>query len=494
MFDIHIVKLYNLLTMNAPPLHKHHRATAIDLTTGKPLSRILLFMLPMILGNIIQQLYSLVDTVIVGQALGANALSGVGSTGAASMLILGLVGGLATGFSVIVSQRCGAKDEEGMRRSFAVSIVLMVALVSMLTVIALFVAKPMLTAMHTKQEFMRYAYDYIIVIFGGMLISAFNNLFGSILRAIGDSKIPLLFLILSCFINGGLDCLFVIALDMGVRGAAIATLIANAFSATLTFVYLWVRYPVLRIKPRHFRPDFKLYGHHLKLGLPMSLQMSVISIGMIFCQSALNTLSPIAVTSYVAAGKIDGLATSILNSFGGAMAMYVGQNFGAQKYDRIKTGVARTTVFAVCLALALTIIELSLYRPLIKLFISKSDQSEELFEYALRFLLLNSSFYIMLGTLCITRGALQGMGRGTIALVSGAAEVVMRVAISLMAMHFSSFLVVCLCNCSSWVAANLVLVPAFFVVIRKYIPLFGAAGRCVKLPNPSEIPNTRPNV
>lgn len=478
--------------MNAPLLsHKHHRAAAIDLTTGKPLSRILLFMLPMIIGNIIQQLYSLVDTIIVGQALGSDALAGVGSTGAASMLILGLVGGLATGFSVIVSQRCGAKDEEGMRRSFAVGITLMVAIVSALTVIALFVAKPMLTAMHTKEEFMPYAYDYIIVIFGGMLISAFNNLFGSILRAIGDSKIPLFLLIISCFINGGLDCLFVMGLDMGVTGAAIATLIASASSAILTFVYLWVRYPVLRIKLRHFRPDFKLYGHHLKLGLPMSLQMSVISIGMIFCQSALNTLSPTAVTAYVAACRIDGLATSILNSFGGGMAMYVGQNYGAKKYDRIKVGVARITVFAVCLALSITIFELSMYRPLIKLFISKSDQSEELFEYALKFLLLNSSFYITLGTLCITRGALQGMGRGTIALASGAAEVVMRVVISLIAMHFSSFLIVCLCNCMSWVAANAVLVPAFFLVLRKYTPVFGSVPQYAKLPNPSEIPYSK---
>ncbi len=170
------------------------------------------------------------------------------------------------------------------------------------------------------------------------------------------------------------------------------------------------------------------------------------------------------------------------------MATFVGQNYGAKRYDRIKTGVARFTVFATCMALGLAIIELSLYRPLIKLFISPSDRSEELFEYALRFLLLNSSFYIMLGTLCISRGALQGMGRGTIALVSGAMEVVMRVVISLIAMHFSSFLIVCLCNCSSWMAANIVLLPAFLLTLRKYIPLFGTSSRLEKLPNPSEIP------
>lgn len=464
--------------------------TAMDLTTGKPLKCILVFMLPMVIGIFVQQLYSLVDTVIVGQALGADALTGVGSTGSVSYMILGFVSGLASGFSVIVSQKRGAHDAEGMRRSFATGIILTFGIVIVMTVVALSVAKPMLVAMNTKPEFLPYALEYITVIFAGMLLSAFSNLFGATLRAIGDSRVPLYFLMMSCVLNAGLDSLFVIALGMGVRGAAIATVMVNGISAVLTFIYLWKRYPELRLKPKHFKPEIKNYGTHLKLGLPMGLQSSVISIGLIFGQTALNTMEPLAVTAYVAATKIDGLATSILNNSGAAIAVFVGQNFGAKRYDRIRTGIRQFTVFCICVSLALCAVALGMHRPLVMLFISEADRSEALFNYAFKYLAFNSGLYIFLGTLCISRSALQGMGRGAIALVSGAAEVMMRVFISLLAMHFASFTVICLCNGIAWVGANFVLIPAFLTVIKKYIPFFGKDIKTIQLPNPSQVPFT----
>ena len=459
--------------MNEVTAHKHHGGKTIDFTKGYPLKCILLFTLPIIIGNFVQQLYSLVDSIIVGQALGAAALTGVGSTGCLSFMILGFVSGLSSGFSVIISQRRGANDENGMRKSFATGIVLTLVIVSALTVVAVFIAKPMLTAMSTKPEFMDYSLDYITTIFGGMLLSAFSNLFGSTLRAIGDSKVPLYFLIASCLLNAGMDSLFIMVFGMGVRGAALATVIANGLTAAATFVYLWVRYPTLRFKLKHFKPDAKDYGAHLKLGLPMALQMSIVSIGMIFGQTALNTMQPIAVTAYIAATRIDNITSSIVVNSGAALSVYVGQNYGAKRYDRIKSGVKQFTLFSVCVSVALGAIMLALNRPLVMMFISKADRSEKLFDYAFTYLLFNASFYILLATLCISRSALQGMGRGILALVSAAMEVAMRVGVSLLAMHFASYTVVCMNNCFSWLGANLVLIPAFLITLKKYIPLLG---------------------
>ncbi|MCH5155768.1 MAG: MATE family efflux transporter [Clostridiales bacterium] len=454
---------------------KKRRGAAMDLTHGYPLKCILLFTLPIILGIFVQQLYSLVDTVIVGQAIGAAALTGVGATGSLSFMILGFVSGLSGGFSVIISQRRGANDDEGIKKSFATGIILTLLLVSVLTVVALVITKPMLTAMRTKTEFFDYSVDYITTIFGGMLLSAFSNLFGSTLRAIGDSKVPLYFLIFSCFLNAGMDCLFVMCFGMGVRGAALATVLANGLTAAATFVYLWVRYPVLRFKPKHFKPNLKNYGAHLRLGLPMALQMSIVSIGMIFGQTALNTMEPTAVTAYVAATRIDGIASGILVNSASALSVFVGQNYGAERYDRIKSGVKQFTLLAVGVSVLLCGLVVALNRPLVMMFISRADRSEKLFSYALRYTLCNGGFYILLSTLCICRSSLQGMGRGTVALFSAAMEVAMRVGVSLIAIHYKSFTIVCLNNCFSWLGANSVLVPAFLLVLKKYIPLFGKA-------------------
>lgn len=467
---------------------KKRRGAAIDFTRGYPLKCILLFTLPIILGNFVQQLYSLVDSVIVGQALGAAALTGVGATGSLSFMILGFVSGLSGGFSVIISQRRGANDEEGMRKSFATGILLTLILISVLTVVALFITRPMLTAMQTKPEFYDYAVEYITTIFGGMLLSAFSNLFGSTLRAIGDSKVPLYFLIASCFLNAGMDCLFVIAFGMGVRGAALATVLANGLTAAATFVYLWMRYPALRFKAKHFRPNLKNYGAHLRLGLPMAMQMSIVSIGMIFGQTALNTMEPTAVTAYVAATRIDGIASSIIVNSASALSVFVGQNYGAERYDRIKAGVKQFTLLSVGVSVLLGGVVLALNRPLVMMFIARADRSQKLYEYALRYALFNGGFYILLGTLCISRSSLQGMGRGTLALVSAAMEVAMRVGVSLLAIHYESYTVVCMNNCFSWLGANLVLVPSFLIVLKKYIPLFGKAQKTTEQPQPEPEP------
>ncbi len=461
----------------------------MDLTVGHPLKKALLFMVPLLIGNIFQQMYSMVDTIIVGQTLGSNALAGVGSTGAISFLIMGFVSGLCQGFSIVTSQRRGAHDEEGMRTSFATGIVLTLVIISVLTVVAEFVARPLLVAMNTLPELLPYALDYITTIFGGMLLAAFYNEFASTLRAIGDSVVPLYFLIFSSFLNAGLDCMFIMGFGMGVRGAAAATLLSQGISAVLTFVYMWVRYPALRFGLRHFKPSLSRYFVHLRLGLPMALQLSIVSIGMIFGQTALNSMENAEMNAgYVAATKIDGMACTMINSIGSAVATFVGQNYGARRFDRIKRGMKQILLFAFATAVGLGLIVIALYRPLIRLFVSADDVTEELFGYAFTYLLFNAGFYVLLASLCSCRSALQGMGRGTVTLLSAGAEVVMRVCVAVIAMNLHDFNFVCACNCASWLGANLILVPIFIVVLNKYIPLVKRSIRKLRMPNPSAIP------
>ena len=479
--------MYNVSRMKETTA-KPRKTAAIDLTVGKPLRRILMFMAPLIVGNVFQQLYSMVDTVIVGRTLGSAALAGVGSTGALSFMIMGFVSGLTQGFSVVTSRYRGARDEEGVRRSFATGILLTVVIVGALTVVAVFAAKPILVAMNTKPEFFEYAEQYITTIFAGMLLSAFYNEFSSTLRALGDSRVPLYILIFASIVNACLDCLFILVFKTGVRGAAAATLVSQGLSAVLTFVYMWVKYPEMRIGFKHFKPGSAGIADALKLGVPMALQFSVISIGMVFCQVALNTMDEQAVTAYVAASKIDNLAIAVLSSVGSASATFVGQNYGAKRFDRIKLGIKQLSVFALVLSVVLGAFVIAMYKPFTMLFIDKSEQTDALFAYALKYLIFNSGFYVLLTTLWISRSALQGMNRGVIPLFAAALEVAMRAGVALIAMHLNSYTVVCACNAFAWLGANIILVPSFLAALKKYVPLIKPKIKNVRLPNPSQAP------
>ena len=220
----------------------------------------------------------------------------------------------------------------------------------------------------------------------------------------------------------------------------------------------------------------------------MALHYSVVSIGMIFCQTALNTMDPEAITAYVAAGKIDNFACAAVNSIGAAAATYVGQNYGARRYDRIRLGMKQLTLFSLALCAALGATVVGLYKPLTMLFIAKPEQTDSLFRYALTYLSITSGFYFLLATLCTTRSALQGMGRGIVALASAAAEVVVRVVVALIAMNCGSYIIVCMCNCLSWLGADIILVPYFLHILRRYVPLKNRKVEDIRLPDPSVVP------
>lgn len=287
-----------------------------DLTDGKPGKLILFFTIPLLIGNLFQQFYSMADTIIVGRTINVYALAAVGATGAISFLILGFVQGITSGFSVITAQRVGADDEEGIRRSVATSLILSVGATIVFTILSVFTARPLLELMRTPSDIIDDAYRYIIVIYYGIVAAVFFNLFSSILRALGDSKTPLLFLIVACAINIVLDFVCILTFHMGVAGAGWATIIAQAVSAVLCLFYSLKKFPVLRLKKEDFAFSWRFAWEHLRIGIPMAFQFSIIAIGVMIMQAALNDFGSQTVAAFTAASKIENIVTQPLNSLG----------------------------------------------------------------------------------------------------------------------------------------------------------------------------------
>lgn len=437
-----------------------------DLTQGNPLKKIIFFTLPILLGNVIQQLYSMADAAIVGQTISKEALGSVGLTGALSFLILGFCFGLTGGFSVITSQHYGAKDDESVKRSVAMSIMLCAVISAVMTAVSVLLTGPLLRLMKTPQELYADAYTYIVIIFYGITAAVYYNMFSCILRAIGDSKTPLYFLILASVLNVGLDLLFIIVFKTGVAGAAWATVIAQGVSAVLCLIYMFAKYPVLRLKARHFAFSRAFAWRHVRLGLPMALQYSITAVGVMVLQTALNGFGADTVTAYAAASKIDQLAGQMLMALGSASATYAGQNYGAGNYGRIKKGVRAGCLFGVSMAVVSGGLIMIFGRALTSLFMTGAD--EQTFSLAQTYLVTNASFYVVLALLHVYRNTLQGIGRGALTMLAGVTELVLRSAVAMTAAAFSSYIFVCLSNMAAWVGATALLMIIYYIIIRKY--------------------------
>lgn len=438
-----------------------------DLTAGKPLRNIILFTIPIFIGNVFQQLYSMVDAIIVGQTINNDALAGVGATGAISFLIIGFVQGLTAGFAVKTSQLFGAKDEEGVRRSIASSILLGAGLTVVLTAVSVVTTMPLLKLMQTPDDIIGYSYDYIVTIYWGLIATVFYNLGSSVLRAIGDSRTPLVFLVVAAVLNVGLDFLFIVAFKMGVAGAGWATVLSQGVSAIGCFAFLFARFKRFRIRGKHFANPLMFYWQHMAIGLPMALQFSITSIGMMVQQTALNKLGSVAVTAYTAASKIDNLATQSLYALGSTVATYCGQNYGAGQFSNIRKGVRYSmAIGVVCALVGLAFVTLGA-EPMTKLF--SSDVTDEIMEMSKQYLLWQGGFYIFLAIIFVYRDALQGIGRSALTMVGGMLEVAGRVVASLVfAKHFG-FAGICASNPTAWVFVDIFLVAAYIVILHRIL-------------------------
>jgi len=448
---------------------------AKDLTRGNPFKSLLLFSLPILIGNVFQQLYNMADTIIVGNTVSSDAMSGVGCTGAVSFLVLGLVWGLTAGFAVRTSQMYGAKDYAGMRKSVAVSLELCVIMTVLLTALAVPLTGPLLKMMNTPVQYYDYAYFYLITIFGGIGATILYNIAASTLRAVGDSRTPLIFLIISAVLNVGLDFVCIVFLRMSYTGAGVATIASQFLSGLASLLYMFRAYPELKPRKADWIPDLQMIRGHIAIGLPMALQFSITAIGCIFQQSALNSLNdtlPGVVTAYTAATKIDNIASQTMVALGTAMATYAGQNYGAKEYGRIKDGVFAGMVYSVfswVLGMAFCI---GLAKPLTAMFLNRETGEAALYyndmlQYSREFLIYQSVFYIALGIIFIYRNALQGIGRSALTMVAGVTELAGRSLTAFIFVKYIGYTGVCLSNPVAWVAADVFLLAAYSVILRK---------------------------
>ncbi len=437
----------------------------IDMTKGKPFKLIIRFLLPVVMGNVIQQLYNLADSIIVGKYVGQDALAAVGATGTIMFLIIGFMMGMTSGFAVVTAQKFGAHKKDDVRYTVVSAIVMSAIIVVVLTAVSLIFMRKLLTLMNTPDNVFDMSYTYISIICGGMVFNVLYNLTSALLRAVGNSKMPLYFLLLSAGINVVLDLSFVIVFDMGVAGAALATVISQGISGFSCLVYIFKKekgLSPLKGDWAHFRDYAK---RQITIGLPMALQFSVTAIGTVIVQSALNTLGSVVMASYTASQKVEQVMTIPFQGMGVAMATYSGQNRGIDDYRRIHLGVKESAAITIVYALfAAVVVSLSVDFT-IPLFI-KEDPGPIL-EYAYMYFRICPRYFIPLGLIFVFRNALQGMGYSVTTLLGAAIELVSRIILSIVAVRNMSYAGVCYANAIAWLTAGILLFICYEVVIRK---------------------------
>lgn len=432
---------------------------ATSLTTGRPWRVILSFSIPLLLGNVVQQMYQFADAVVVGRHLGVESLAAVGATGSLLFLLIGFAWGLTSGFAIPIAQAFGAGDGAAVRRSVATGVILTGITSVVLTIVAPLIARPVLELLQTPAELMPEATVFTQISFIGASATMFFNYLSAIIRAIGDSRTPLIFLTVSCALNVGLVILMVGPLEWGVGGAALATVVAQAVSVALCLEFVRRRLPMLHLRRADWRVTRDDFREHLRLGLPMGFQASIIAIGTLTVQVALNTLGSDAVAAYTTASRVDGLAVAFLSSLGLASSMYTAQNLGGRRPDRIRRGVVEGTWMAIAAGIALGVIIIAFGTPMVRLFVGEG--SDEVVRLAHLMLIINGCGYWALGVLFVLRGALQGLGHTLIPTVTGVIELVMRVGAAVVLGALIGFEGVALSNPLAWLGAIVLLVPAY---------------------------------
>lgn len=436
-----------------------------DMTVGNPTKLILSFAIPMLIGNIFQQFYNMVDTMIVGRFVGVDALAGVGSTGSMNFLVLGFMIGIASGFSIIISQSFGAGDETRLRKSVAMSVYLSIAITIVVTILSLVFTRPLLELMQTPEDIMEHAYTYISIIFAGIVVTLCFNLLSAILRALGDSKTPLLFLVIASLINVVLDLVFIINFKMGVAGAAYATVISQGISCILCFLHMKKKCTILRMSKEDWIIDIPLCKQLLNLGIPNAFQSSVTAIGVMVLQSTINGFGSTIVAAYTAASKVEQLAIQPSMTIGLAVGTYTAQNLGAQKFDRIRLGIRKSIVISFIICIGSGILLSLLGGPLTTLFVSGEQQA--VITASKQYINTVSIFFFILGLLFIYRSTLQGLGNAIIPFWSGVVELIMRVGVALILSRMIGFSGVCLAGPFAWTGAAILLGISYYRAIHR---------------------------
>lgn len=440
---------------------------AKNMTSGKPIKLIWNFTIPLLIGNLFQQLYNMADTFIVGRTIGVHALASVGSTGSIIFLILGFANGLTAGLAIPLAQRYGAKNYSGVKRSFYVSILISAVVAILLTILSMVFCRQILEIMQTPVEIIDGAYDYLMVIFAGIFSSMAFNLLSNIFRSIGDAKTPLYFLVIACIMNIILDIVFIAVFGMGVEGAGYATVLSQIFSALACILYIWKKIPILRLNSKDFVAESSDVREHVRISFPMAFQSSIIAIGAIIIQITLNQLGATAVAAYTAAQKIDQVAILPMMSFGVTMATFVAQNYGAKKYDRIWRGVRDCIKLSLTFAISVGII-LNVFSPIfIRAFVGVGH--EEVVELGAIYFITNGTMYSLLSLLFIYRYTLQGVGKTFTPTVAGIMELCMRAFAAVVLSNLYGYTGATMANPLAWLGSLIPLMIAYYLYKNKYM-------------------------
>ena len=435
-----------------------------DMTSGSPMKMILSFTFPIFIGNVFQQFYNMADTVIVGKFVGTKALAAVGSTGTIMFLIYGFVVGMTAGFTVLTAQKFGAGDMKAMRQTVAGASILSLIVGLILTAAFMILMKPWLMAMNTPADIFADAYAYIMIVSAGILAQMLYNLLASVLRALGNSKVPLYFLILSALLNIVLDLVLIIVFHMGAAGAAVATVVSQGVSGLLCLIYIVKCVPVLRMSRDDWRPSGYLLKTQMRIGIPMALQYSITAIGTMMVQSSLNILGSTLVAAYTAAGKIEQVVSQAYVALGTTLATYSAQNIGAGDVPRIRQGFKATTWIGVIYSFAAAALVMTVGKYMTYLFVS--EDVELIMGSVDLYLKCAGSLFIPLAIVNIYRNGIQGLGYGLLPMMAGVAELVGRGVMSVIAAQQKSYLGVCLASPAAWVLAAALLIGMYFYVIK----------------------------
>ncbi|MCI6791125.1 MAG: MATE family efflux transporter [Lachnobacterium sp.] len=439
--------------------------TTKDMTSGSTMKLILGFAVPLLMGMLFQQVYSLVDTIIVGRFLGVSALAAVGATGSINFLIVGFCQGICNGFALPVAQRFGAKDYDGLRKYVGNSAVLSIIFGGAITLITVIACRPILELMQTPADIIDLSYHYIVVIFAGIPAIMLYNILSAYLRSLGDSITPVIFLVLSAGLNIGLDLLFIVTFHWGVFGAAFATVLSQAVSGILCLILIIKKFDLLHLKREDWKLDWGYSRYLLIMGLPMGLQYSITAIGSVILQASVNTLGSTAVASMTAGSRISMFVVCPFDALGSTMATFGGQNVGAGRLDRLGRGLRSAVILGAIYSALILVVLIFFGRNLILLFVSAKEAA--VIAQAKQFLVTNAAFYLMLALVNIVRFLIQGMGFSGFAVFAGVFEMVARTLVGLVFVPIFGFTAACSANPLAWIFADCFLIPAFFHCRKK---------------------------
>ena len=429
----------------------------MNMTKGNPLKLLLSFVLPTFIGNIFQQLYLMADTLIVSRLLGVDALAAVGSISGYSFMVTGFAQGLTMGFTAIIGQRFGAEDEKGMRKAYTNGTILSVLISVIVSLVFTLLSRSLLELINTPANIIEMANDYISVIYIFLIGTVMYNFYAGVLRSMGDSKSPLVFMIISAFLNIVLDIVSIIYFNLGVKGAALATVFSQGISALLCLIYIKRKYPRFKSTKEEWKFDKTLAKNLLGVGMPGALQFSITAISVIIMQIALNGFGSDTVAAYSVANKIENIATQFYPALGMAISSYASQNLGAGKIDRIKKGFNTAFLINVVYSIFGLALCTLLAKPCTYIFIDNIPENKAIVDQSVLYVRTMGFFFIPLGSIFVYRTGCQGLGSGKIPLLSAFIELFARLTTAFTLTHIFGFFGICLSNATSWILAGVIL-------------------------------------